>query len=174
MIRSIHAFDPMTAPATISLWPFRYFVQLWSTRSKPRSRGRKLTGVANVLSINETRPWDAREIDDAVEIGHPHQRIGDRFDVDRARVRAQQTRPRGGIIGVDEINDDAQMLQLGGQEIMSAAVQAVLRKQAIARAEHRSRASSKSPPSRWRSQQLLLRFPAPPASRVEPSASACC
>jgi hypothetical protein len=58
VICSIHAFDPMTAPATISLCPFRYFVQLWSTRSKPRSSGRKLTGVANVLSINETRPWD--------------------------------------------------------------------------------------------------------------------
>ena len=30
---------------------------LWHTRSNPAASGRKLTGVANVLSITLTRPW---------------------------------------------------------------------------------------------------------------------
>ena len=49
---------PMMAPATMSEWPFMYFVQLWRERSKPCSSGRKLTGVANVLSIIDTSPCD--------------------------------------------------------------------------------------------------------------------
>src|SRR6266849_3025448 len=39
-----------TAPARTSLWPFRYFVAEWTTRSAPNSMGRVKTGVAAVLS----------------------------------------------------------------------------------------------------------------------------
>ena len=40
----------------MSEWPLRYFVALWSDRSKPNSTARKFTGVANVLSIIEISP----------------------------------------------------------------------------------------------------------------------
>ena len=42
---------PHTTPASTSLWPARYFVALWTTRSIPKAAGRQLTGVANVASI---------------------------------------------------------------------------------------------------------------------------
>ncbi len=53
---STRAAGPATVPATMSEWPFRYFVALCMTSSKPCSAGRKLTGVAKVASIVETRP----------------------------------------------------------------------------------------------------------------------
>ena len=37
-------------PPTLSLWPFRYLVVLWTTRSAPNSIGRCTHGLANVLS----------------------------------------------------------------------------------------------------------------------------
>lgn len=48
--------EPTTTPATMSLWPFKYLVALWTTTSKPISRGRKFTGLAKVLSITEIKP----------------------------------------------------------------------------------------------------------------------
>ena len=54
---SIKAAEPATAPATMSEWPFRYLVQLWRTRSMPTDAGRKLIGLANVLSTRETSPF---------------------------------------------------------------------------------------------------------------------
>ncbi len=37
----------------MSEWPLRYFVALCRDRSKPAAVGRKLTGIAKVLSINQ-------------------------------------------------------------------------------------------------------------------------
>ncbi len=47
---------PASAPATMSLWPLRYFVAECITRSTPRSSGRWLIGLANVLSNTDTTP----------------------------------------------------------------------------------------------------------------------
>ena len=41
-------------PPTLSLWPFRNFVVLWTTRSAPKSIGRWTYGLANVLSTTTT------------------------------------------------------------------------------------------------------------------------
>ena len=43
-------------PPTLSLWPFRYFVVLWVTRSAPNSIGRWMYGLANVLSTTSFAP----------------------------------------------------------------------------------------------------------------------
>ena len=40
----------ITTPPTMSLWPFRYFVVLCTTRCAPSSIGRWKKGVMNVLS----------------------------------------------------------------------------------------------------------------------------
>src|SRR5256886_3280243 len=53
-MRSISSAPPATAPATMSAWPFRYLVALWIERSKPASMGRKLMGLAKVLSMMDT------------------------------------------------------------------------------------------------------------------------
>ncbi len=50
-----------TAPARTSLWPLRYLVAEWTTRSAPHSIGRVNTGVATVLST-ATRTSAARAI----------------------------------------------------------------------------------------------------------------
>ncbi|OQC19137.1 MAG: hypothetical protein BWX71_02644 [Deltaproteobacteria bacterium ADurb.Bin072] len=47
---------PITTPARMSLWPERYLVALWVTRSMPYSRGRWLMGVAMVLSMRVMTP----------------------------------------------------------------------------------------------------------------------
>ena len=46
-----------TMPPTLSLWPFRYFVVLWTTRSAPNSIGRCTYGLANVLSTTSRTSW---------------------------------------------------------------------------------------------------------------------
>jgi hypothetical protein len=40
----------------LSLWPLRYFVVLWVTRSAPSGIGRCTAGLANVLSTTSRRP----------------------------------------------------------------------------------------------------------------------
>src|ERR687892_19908 len=45
-----------SAPATTSLWPFRYLVAECITRSAPRSSGRVSSGVATVLSTASSAP----------------------------------------------------------------------------------------------------------------------
>ena len=54
-ITSIFSLLPLTDPARISLWPPKYFVALWITKSIPTSIGFWLIGLANVLSITEIR-----------------------------------------------------------------------------------------------------------------------
>src|SRR5437773_7437036 len=44
----------MTAAATMSEWPLRCLVALWTERSNPCSGGRKFIGLAKVLSMIET------------------------------------------------------------------------------------------------------------------------
>ena len=51
----------MTTPPTLSLWPLRYFVVLWMTRSAPSSIGRWRYGLAKVLSTTSRRRADARD-----------------------------------------------------------------------------------------------------------------
>ena len=60
LIRSIRSAGPITAPATMSECPLRYLVPLWSERSNPISAGRKLIGLAKVLSMMETSPFSRR------------------------------------------------------------------------------------------------------------------
>jgi len=58
--RSTFARLDRTHPATRSEWPLRYFVALWNDTSNPIDRGRKLTGLAKVLStIAVRRSWRA-------------------------------------------------------------------------------------------------------------------
>ena len=52
----------MTMPPTLSLWPFRYFVVLWTTRSAPNSIGRCMYGLANVLSTTSRDVVAVREL----------------------------------------------------------------------------------------------------------------
>ena len=47
---------PHTAPASRSLWPPRYLVHEWMTRSAPASSGRWLMGVAKVASMTSLAP----------------------------------------------------------------------------------------------------------------------
>ena len=47
-------------PATMSEWPLRYFVALWTTTSKPMAAGLKLTGGVKVLSMTEVS-WCSRQ-----------------------------------------------------------------------------------------------------------------
>ena len=54
MARSAPA--PITAPAVRSLWPPRYLVALWMTRSARWSSGDWFTGLANVLSTTTAAP----------------------------------------------------------------------------------------------------------------------
>ena len=46
-----------TTPPTLSLWPFRYLVVLWVTRSAPNSIGRWMYGLAKVLSTTSRTSW---------------------------------------------------------------------------------------------------------------------
>src|SRR5476649_1510067 len=46
-----------TMPPTLSLWPLRYLVVLWVTRSAPNSIGRWMYGLANVLSTTSLALW---------------------------------------------------------------------------------------------------------------------
>ena len=39
-----------------------YFVVEWTTMSAPHSKGRQLTGVANVLSTISGRPWSCATV----------------------------------------------------------------------------------------------------------------
>ena len=48
---------PATAPAMMSLCPFRNFVALVMTMSAPCSSGRKFTGDAKVESTIRAMPW---------------------------------------------------------------------------------------------------------------------
>jgi hypothetical protein len=48
---------PSTAPASRSLWPPRYLVAEWMTRSMPNSSGRWLIGVAKVESMIVLTRW---------------------------------------------------------------------------------------------------------------------
>ncbi len=82
------------------------------------------------------QPMRFGELHDALEIGHTHQRIRDGFDIDRARGRVQQRRPRLGPIGVDEVNGNAELLQLSRQKVVRAAIENVLREQMVAGSEH--------------------------------------
>ncbi len=45
-----------TTPPTESLWPLRYLVVLWTTRSAPNASGRCRHGLANVLSTTSDAP----------------------------------------------------------------------------------------------------------------------
>ena len=56
-------------PAAMSLCPLRYFVPLWSDRSKPCSAGRKFTGLASVLSIIETSSCSRANVTTAFRSG---------------------------------------------------------------------------------------------------------
>ena len=49
----------MTTPANTSLWPAKYLVTLWITRSMPYASGCRLSGVAKVLSmaVRTRRRW---------------------------------------------------------------------------------------------------------------------
>ena len=44
-------------PPTLSLWPLRYLVVLWVTRSAPNSIGRWMYGLAKVLSTTSRASW---------------------------------------------------------------------------------------------------------------------
>ena len=50
------ACDPASTPATTSLWPFRYLVALWATRSMPCSIGRWKSGLLKLLSQRVSTP----------------------------------------------------------------------------------------------------------------------
>jgi hypothetical protein len=47
---AISGRDVTTIPPMLSLWPFKYFVVLWTTISAPSASGRWTNGPENVLS----------------------------------------------------------------------------------------------------------------------------
>ena len=51
-----------TTPPTLSLWPFRYFVVLWTTRSAPNSIGRCRTRARERVVDDEPRVVAVREL----------------------------------------------------------------------------------------------------------------
>ena len=77
-----------TTPPTLSLWPFRNFVVLWSTRSAPNSIGRCTYGLANVLSTTTTHAARVRGRTRRREVGDAQHRVGGRLDEQQLRVRA--------------------------------------------------------------------------------------
>ena len=97
---------PPTTPPTLSLWPFRNFVVLWTTRSAPKSIGRCTYGLANVLSTTTatSRSWAicAR----GREVGEAQHRVGRRLEEQHLRVRAEsppRSAARSGRVDVGEV-----------------------------------------------------------------------
>ena len=78
----------MTTPPTLSLWPLRYFVVLWVTRSAPNSIGRWMYGLANVLSTTSRSVVAVREVGRGAQVGEPHHRVGRRLDEQHPRAPA--------------------------------------------------------------------------------------
>jgi hypothetical protein len=77
------------------------------------------------------------ELDHRAQVRHTHQRVGNRLDVDCARALGEPFSPRRRVAGVDEVDADLKRRQVGRQQVVSAAVQTILREQTLARAEQR-------------------------------------
>ena len=77
-----------TTPPMLSLWPFRYFVVLCTTRSAPSSIGRWRHGLANVLSTTSRDVVAVRELGRGREVGQAHHRVGRRLEEQQLRLRA--------------------------------------------------------------------------------------
>src|SRR5262249_61123994 len=69
------------------------------------------------------------------EIADAAERVGDRLDVKDARRRLEARRPAGWILQVDEVVADPEAREVARQEIVGAAVDAVLHEDVVAGAE---------------------------------------
>ena len=91
----------MTIPPTLSLWPFRYFVVLWMTRSAPSSIGRCTLGLANVLSTTITMSCRRAIAADGGDVGQPQHRVGRRLEEQHPRLRRDRGLDLIELRGVD-------------------------------------------------------------------------
>ena len=92
----------MTTPPIESLWPLRYFVVLWMTRSAPSASGRCRHGLANVLSTASVAPCACASVATAAMSREPQHRIGRRLDEHQLRLRRERALGRGQVRRVDE------------------------------------------------------------------------
>ena len=100
---------------------------------EPRVDGPKVHGRGKRVVDDGGEAMLAREPDDALQICNFQQRIGHGLHVDGLRVRPQLCFPGAGVIRINEIERDTELLEVSRDEIVRAAVQPALCQQVIAR-----------------------------------------
>ena len=128
----MNAARPATRPPTASPCPQKYFVALCTTVSMPRSRGRWLTGEANVLSQMVVMPARRAIAADRLEVAQRQQRIAGRFQVDQFRRRPDRALHVGRVGRVDEGRLDAERPELRHHQVVRARVDGAGRHDVIA------------------------------------------
>ena len=129
---SIRSRRPATIPQIRSECPAKYFVPECMTRSIPKSAGRWLMGVANVLSIKADEIVLPSQGSDLLQIDHAQCRIGRRLQIKQLRVWPDGARMLIVLGSIHKRGFDAEFWQPLAQELCSSAVNVTLGNHVVA------------------------------------------